>query len=157
MEEANAAVFNNGENCLSINKDIFDVKGNYDFVYIDTPYLNDSGMGVDYADFYHFLNGLVDYDNWSKKIDYNSRHLRLYRQPNVWNNQETIHKAFEQLLAKFQDATMAISYRSNGIPSIDEIVAMLENLGKKVTVYQSCDIKYVLSTKQCKEVLIVAQ
>ena len=52
---------------------------------------------------------------------------------------------------------MAISYRSNGIPSIDEIVVMLENLGKNVTIHQSCDIKYVLSTKQSKEVLIIAQ
>lgn len=157
VEEANTAVFNNGEIGNSINKDIFDVKENYDFVYIDTPYLNDSGMGVDYADFYHFLNGLVDYDNWHSRIDYNSRHLRLCRQPNVWNNHETIHKAFEQLFIKFKNTIMAISYRSNGIPSIDEIVAMLENLGKRVTIHKSCDIKYVLSTKQSKEVLIVAQ
>jgi adenine-specific DNA methylase len=157
VEEANAAVFNNGEDCNSINKDIFDIKENYDFVYIDTPYLNNSGMGVDYADFYHFLNGLVDYDNWHNRIDYKSKHLRLYRQPNVWNNQETIHKAFEQLFTKFKNTTMAISYRSNGIPSIDDIVSMLEDLGKKVTIYQSNDIKYVLSTKQSKEVLIVAQ
>ena len=114
-------------------------------------------MWVDYADFYHFLNGLVDYDNWHNRIDYKSIHLRLYRQQNVWNNQETIHKAFEQLFTKFKNTTMAISYRSNGIPSIDDIVSMLEDLGKKVTIYQSNDIKYVVSTKQSKEVLIVAQ
>lgn len=157
VEEANAAVFNNGEICCSLNKDIFDIEHNYDFVYIDTPYLNNSGIGVDYGDFYHFLNGLVDYDNWYNKIDYNSKHLRLYRQANVWNNTETIHDAFEKLFSKFRNTTMAISYRSNGIPSIDEIVVMLENLGKNVTIHQSCDIKYVLSTKQSKEVLIIAQ
>lgn len=157
VEEANAAVFNNGKNCRSINQDIFDIKPNYDFVYIDTPYLNDSGIGVDYGDFYHFLNGLVDYENWHNHIDYGSKNLRLFRQPNVWNNPDTIHSAFEQLFARFQNTTMAISYRSNGIPSIDEIVGMLENIGKKVTVHQSCDIKYVLSTKRSKEVLIVAQ
>lgn len=157
VEEANAAIFDNGENCNAINHDIFDISSKYDFVYIDTPYLNESGIGVDYSDFYHFLNGLVDYDNWHNRIDYNSKHLRLFRQPNIWNNPGTIHNGFEQLFTKFQSATMAISYRSNGTPTIDEIVSMLEKLGKKVTIHKSSDIKYVLSTKRSKEILIVAE
>ena len=157
VEEANNAVFDNGETCSSINRDIFDVEPNYDFVYIDTPYLNNSGIGVDYADFYHFLNGLVDYDNWEKRIDYKSKHLRLQRQPNVWNNSNTIHQAFKQLFTKFQNSTMAISYRSNGIPTIEELVNILEGLGKTVNIYQSNDIKYVLSTTKTNEVLIVAR
>lgn len=156
IEEANNAIFDNGEMCRSINQDIFDVEPNYDFVYIDTPYLNDRGIGIDYADFYHFLNGLVDYDNWVTRIDYKSKHLRLLRQQNIWNNSSSIHKAFERLFAQFQKSTMAISYRSNGIPSINELVKMLEQLGKKVRIYQSVDMKYVLSTKQSNEILIVA-
>lgn len=157
VEEANHAVFGNGELCKATNQDALKAESNYDFVYIDTPYLNECGVGVDYADFYHFLNGILDYNNWRTRIDYRSRHLRLCRQPNVWNNVETIYKAFEQLFAKFQNSTMAISYRSNGIPSIEELVNILENLGKKVIVHQSGDIKYALSTKRSKEVLIVAQ
>ncbi len=156
VEEANNAVFDNGETCRSINCNIFDVEPIYDFVYIDTPYLNDNGVGVDYADFYHFLNGLVDYYNWETRIDYTSKHLRLFRQQNVWNNSNTIHQAFEHLFTQFRHATMAISYRSNGIPTIDELVKTLERLGKNVRIYQSGDIKYVLSTKQSNEILIVA-
>ena len=157
VEEANNAVFDNGETCRSVNRNIFEVEPDYDFVYIDTPYLNDHGVGVDYADFYHFLNGLVDYDNWEGRIDYNSKHLRLFRQPNVWNDSNTIHQAFEQLFTQFQHSTMAISYRSNGIPTIDELVGILERLGKNVQIYQSGDMKYVLSTRQSNEVLIVAR
>lgn len=157
VEEANNAIFNNGEQCRSINYNIFDVEPMYDFVYIDTPYLNDNGVGVDYADFYHFLNGLVDYDNWNTQIDYKSKHLRLLRQPNVWNDSATIHQAFKQLFTQFRHTTMAISYRSNGIPTINELVDILEKLGKSVKIHQSGDIKYVLSTKQTNEVLIVAQ
>ena len=157
IEEANNAVFNNGKICRSINRSIFDVEPFYDFVYIDTPYLNDSGIGIDYADFYHFLNGLVDYENWGSRIDYRSKHLRLFRQNNVWNNSNTIHQAFEQLFTQFQNSTMAISYRSNGIPTIDELTRMLEKLGKNIKIYQSRDIKYVLSSKQSHEVLIVAR
>ncbi len=157
VEEANNAVFDNGEFCSSINQNIFDVTPHYDFIYIDTPYLNENGIGVDYADFYHFLNGLVDYDRWNDRIDYNSKHLRLIRQPNIWNNSETIHQAFEQLFTQFRHSTMAISYRSNGIPTINELVKLLERLGKNVKIHQSADIKYVLSTKQSNEVLIVAR
>ena len=142
--------------CRSINQNVFDVEPNYDFVYIDTPYLNEKGIGVDYADFYHFLNGLVDYDNWNNRIDYKSKHFRLLRQPNVWNDSETIHQAFEKLFTQFRHSTMAISYRSNGIPTIDELVGILERLGKKVRIHQSNNIKYVLSTKESHEVLIVA-
>lgn len=157
VEEANNAIFDNGEKCRSLNCNVFDLKPTFDFVYIDTPYLNDNGVGVDYADFYHFLNGLVDYDNWNTHIDYTSKHLRLFRQPNVWNNPGTIHQAFEQLFSQFSNATMAVSYRSNGIPSVDELVLMLEKLGKCVKIYQSDTIKYVLSTKVSNEVLIVAR
>ena len=157
VKEANNAIFDNGEVCHSINKNIFDVRTSYDLVYIDTPYLNDKGIGIDYADFYHFLNGLIDYDNWNKKVDYNSKHLRLFRQPNVWNSSETIYQAFEQLFTQFRFSTMVISYRSNGIPSIDELISILERLGKTVRIHQSSNIKYALSTKQSNEVLIVAR
>lgn len=156
IKEANNAVFDNGKQCRSFNHDVFDIKPEYDFVYIDTPYLNNNGIGVDYADFYHFLNGLVNYNNWATNIDYNSKHLRLFRQHNVWNDSETIHKSFEQLFCQFRNATLAISYRSNGIPTIDELVDMLKKLRKRISIYQSNDIKYVLSTKQSNEVLIVA-
>lgn len=156
VEEAKNAIFSNGSQCRAINCNIFDVKSEYDFVYIDTPYLNDKGIGVDYADFYHFLNGLVDYDNWNTRIDYKSKHLRLLRQPNVWNNSETIYRAFERLFYQFRNSYMAISYRSNGIPQIKELVEMLERFGKTVNIYQSNEIKYALSTKQSNEILIVA-
>lgn len=34
--------------------DALDVPGDYDLVYVDTPYIPKSGVGVDYLDFYHF-------------------------------------------------------------------------------------------------------
>ena len=71
VDEANHAVFNNGTNCLVLNQDALSIENRYDLVYIDTPYINEKGVGVDYADFYHFLNGLVYYDNWKNLIDYN--------------------------------------------------------------------------------------
>ncbi len=157
VNEANNAVFDNGQYCSSINLNVFDIEPDYDFVYIDTPYLNDCGVGVDYADFYHFLCGIVEYENWYSHIDYNSKHLRLCRKPNEWSKADSVRSAFEKLFTRFRNSIMAISYRSNGIPTIKELVDILERLGKKVEIYQSDEMRYVLSTKKSNEILIVAK
>lgn len=157
VQEANSAVFNNYEHCTSINRNVFDINQQYDLIYIDTPYINNDGLGLDYADFYHFLNGIVNYDNWDSMIDYSSKHLRLKRKANEWTDSQKIHNAFENLFDKFSESILVISYRSNGIPKIDELVKMLEKIGKDVMIYQSSEIKYVLSNKQSNEVLIVAK
>lgn len=157
VKEANDAVIDGYNKCVSINKDVFDIDANYDLVYIDTPYINENGVGVDYADFYHFLNGLCDYDNWNGQIDYKSKHLRLLRKPNVWNEKNNIYRAFEKLFEKFSDSVLVISYRSNGIPTIEELTTLLVEMGKDVKIYQSNEMKYVLSSKVSNEVLIVAK
>ena len=157
VKEANDAVFDGYNKCVSINKDVFDIDANYDLVYIDTPYINENGVGVDYADFYHFLNGLCNYDNWNGQIDYKSKHLRLLRKPNVWNEKNNIYRAFEKLFEKFSDSVLVISYRSNGIPTIEELTTLLVEMGKDVKIYQSNEMKYVLSSKVSNEILIVAK
>lgn len=156
VKEANSAIFDNKEKCISLNNDVFEIAGLYDLVYIDTPYLNETGTGVDYAGFYHFLNGIVDYDNWKSKIDYKSKNLKLIQTPSVWNDPNKIFEAFEDLFLKFKDSILVISYRSNGIPSIEELTSILKNLNKQVKVYYSTEIKYALSTKKSTEVLLVA-
>lgn len=157
VKEANDAVFDNHRFCRADNQDVFDITSSYDFVYIDTPYLNEAGVGVDYADFYHFLNGLVDYEHWSNRIDYSSKHLRLKRTANVWVDASRIKEAFNHLFNQFKNSILVISYRSNGIPTIEELIGLLETQGRKVTVHRSGKIKYVLSNQHSNEVLIVAE
>lgn len=156
VEEANHAVFDNGTNCYALSKDALTIENRYDLVYIDTPYINDKGVGVDYADFYHFLNGLVYYDNWSNLIDYNSKHHRLKREYNIWNDKDNILTGFSRLVEKFQKSILVFSYRSNGIPSIESLIALLEKNGRHNELRFSRDIKYVLSDKKSKEVLIIS-
>jgi len=53
-----------------------------------------------------------------------------------------------------KNSKIVISYREDGIPSIDKITKILNFHGKKVTI-ESINYKYVLSKKQnLKEVLI---
>lgn len=155
-EEANLAVFNNGETCRALNMDAQSIKESYDLVYIDTPYLNDKGIGVDYADFYHFLNGLVDYDHWAERIDFNSKHLRLKRNYSVWNDRENIMAGFSSLIDNFKKSILVFSYRSNGIPSIDSLVSLLEEKGRHNELHFSHDIKYALSDTKSREALIIS-
>lgn len=156
VQEINKASFNSGEPCFSICEDALSVNGDYDLVYIDTPYIGESGKCVDYADFYHFLSGLTQYNNWGEMIDYSFPHKRLKRTENPWCDKNKISEAFESLFSHFSDSTLAISYRSDGIPTIDELVAMLKKHYGTVIVNESCDIKYVLSKAMSKEVLLVA-
>jgi len=157
VQEANQAVFSGRHRACVKNGDALKIEEKFDLVYIDTPYLNESGVGVDYADFYHFLNGLLSYDNWAEMIDYRSKHLRLLRQDSVWNDASKICDAFTELFSHYGDSIMVVSYRSNGSPTIECLVDKLTTLGKKVSVYKSSEMKYVLSNKKTSEVLIIAE
>ncbi len=156
VHEANNAVFNNGVECHSVNTDALNVDSKFDLVYIDTPYINDKGIGVDYADFYHFLNGLVYYDNWANLIDFESKHHRLKRQYNIWSDKDNIINGFVQLIEHFENSILVFSYRSNGIPSIENIVDILIKHNRHNELRYSRDIKYALSDTKSKEVLIIS-
>ena len=157
IAEANRAVFSNGEVNRSLNADVFDIENQYDLVYIDTPYISGNGVGVDYLEFYHFLEGLVRYDDWGRLIDEDSRHKRLKPAGSDWASPRKIGDAFARLVRQFRDSVLVISYRSDGIPGIDAIADLLAAHHKSVTVHESASMKYVLSTKKTSEVLIVGR
>jgi adenine-specific DNA methylase len=157
IKEANNAIFSNGQKNIALNNSVFNLQNNYDLVYIDTPYISENGVGVDYLDFYHFLEGIVNYDNWHNLIDENSKHKRFRLNGSDWTSPQKIECSFERLINQFRDSTLVISYRSDGIPNIDKIVDFLEANNKTVNIYESRVMKYVLSTKKSTEVLIVGR
>ena len=99
---------------------------------------------------------MMDYEHWSEKIDYTSKHRRLNSVPSEWTNPKTITTAFEKLIHNFKDSILAISYRSDGIPPIEVIIDILKNEGKNAEVHESQKMKYVLSNKTSSEILITA-
>ncbi|MFC1713834.1 DNA adenine methylase [Candidatus Poribacteria bacterium] len=155
-EEANQAVFNNGHANQALNLDAIDVPGEYDLVYIDTPYISKRGVAVDYLGFYHFLEGLTMYDKWGKHIDRRSKHLRLKRQTNEWTDKKRIHAAFDRLFRNYQKSIIVVSYRSDGIPSRSELVSILKRYKSDVRVEHFGQYKYVLSTNsKSEEILLI--
>jgi adenine-specific DNA-methyltransferase len=155
-EEANQAVFDNGHTNRAMNLDACQVPGEYDLVYIDTPYISKRGVGVDYRSFYHFLEGLTMYDEWGQHIDRKSKHRRLKLQPSEWTDKERIHSAFDRLFERYQNSIIVVSYRSDGIPSESELVSSLKRYKRRVRVEHSGQYKYVLSTNsRSKEMLLI--
>lgn len=157
VQEANESIFSNGRSNMAINHDAFDVPGDFDLVYIDTPYISAKGTGVDYFDFYHFLEGLTDYDNWSKRINYKTKHRKLKHDRSIWVDKKRIHGAFDKLFDKYQDSILVVSYRDPGIPSSDELIDLLKSYKGDVVKVNKMDYKYVLSNGKTQELLLIAR
>ena len=157
IREINYLVYDNGKKNKAYNLDVFDVEGNFDLVYIDPPYTSSKGVSVDYLNFYHFLEGLADYENWGNKINYRTINKRFYRDNNPWNDKHKIRGKFRELFEKFKDSILVVSYRSDGIPSIEQIVSDVKLFKKRVQVYNFDNYKYVLSNGRTSEILIVGE
>ena len=154
--EANRAVFDNGRPNRALNLDATEVPGQFDLVYIDTPYISRRGVAVDYRDFYHFLEGLTLYDEWAQHIDRRSRHRRLKPQPNEWLDKNRIDAAFDRLFRRYADSIIVVSYRNDGIPSEADLVALLKRYKRQVRVEHFGQYKYVLSTNsESGEILLI--
>ncbi len=164
--EANRAVFDNERPCRALNRDVLSLKGRYELVYIDPPYINAKGIGVNYSEFYHFLEGLSDYTGWPRRIDFSSKHRRMTppSEPGAqamgadpWSSAAAVPAAFEAVFERFADSVLVVSYRSDGIPSIEKLERMLARFKSRVSVLYRDRYQYALSiNKRSREVLLVA-
>ncbi len=159
VSQANKAIIDgSGGSCTVQCRNALEADGSFDLVYIDTPYITRRGVGVDYAHFYHFLEGLLDYDGWRDRIDWGSKHLRLLPVRTAWTDPRQIHDAFERLFERFSDSTLVVSYRSDGVPSIEELVGTLRRYKKHIDVHKHEQYQYALSrNRESSEVLIIAK
>lgn len=154
-QEANDAVFDNGRENVAICQDALATPQGADLVYLDPPYLNAKGVGVDYRDFYHFLEGLVQYETWPQQIDTDSKHRRLMPQSSHWNNPREIAGAFEQLIDHHCKSILVISYRDDGIPAKEDLISILRKHNKTVIEVRQA-IQYALAHKRSHEILLIA-
>lgn len=155
VAEANAAVFDNGRDNRALCGDALETSIDFDLVYLDPPYISQRGVGVDYFEFYHFLEGLTRYEEWGQMIDYRTKHRRLRRSPSPWTKPDEILGAFEAVIARYRNSTLVVSYRSDGIPSREQIMGLLGRY--KANVFEANKTqKYVLSKRDSKELLLIA-
>ncbi len=141
----------------ALNLEPLSVTGNFDLVYVDTPYISSKGVGVDYLHFYHFLEGLVIYDQWEERIDYTKKHRPLKAVKSEWVDKNKIHSAFEKLFEHFKDSILVVSYRDNGIPSETELLEILHKFKKNIIEVKKVNYKYVLALDSSSELLFIAK
>lgn len=138
--------------------DVSEIEGDFDLVYLDPPYLPARGAGVDYGDFYHFLEGMLDYQGWSARIDARRRHRPYRLPPNPWNDRAQVASLLRRLLERFSTSTLVLSYRSDGVPAPAELLALLQRVKPRAELVDLGRYRYVLSTnQQSRELLFVGR
>lgn len=152
--EANRAVCANGHVNRVICGDALTAPTGFDLVYIDPPYINARGVGVDYLAFYHFLEGLTGYDRWPDRIDWHSKHRRFAPQPSPWANPGENVGALDALFARHRDSLLVVSYRDDGLPSRADLVDLLRAHKTSVRVVATPQ-QYALSRRQSHELLLI--
>jgi len=158
--EFNKAVFDNGkQNKVIGGYDALSAPNGVDLVYLDPPYFSsNSSNGTNYMAFYHFLEGLADYDNWEKKLNgARSKIKRIGDTPEIqnWTHKTKIVNSFNKLIERYQDNIIVLSYQSDGIPSKEEILALLRKYKKRIKLV-SKKHQYALSRKTSEELLFIA-
>ncbi len=154
--EANEAVFDSGSVCQATCTDMMAVEPGFDLVYLDPPYINSKGTAVDYHAFYHFLEGMLQYDDWPSLIDRTSKHRRLKKVDNPWCDSKRNLDQFRFAIRRFSDSIIVLSYRDNGTPTVDELAAIVRSVKTHVRVTPLQTRPYALSTsKRSHEMLIV--
>lgn len=130
----NNAVFDNQKVCQSFNGLTENLNVHADLVYLDPPYFTPNSDN-DYVRRYHFVEGLVK--NW-EGIDLQehtkTKKFKSYHSP--FSNKNETYEAFEQLIEKFKDSIIAISYSSNCKPDKEELIAMLAKHKSNIIVHE---------------------
>jgi adenine-specific DNA-methyltransferase len=124
----------------------------YDLVYVDPPYLNGRGVAVDYCDFYHFLDGLVDYSLFTAgNAKYPHRPIRA--QESAWTSSEGALRELERIVARWKNAVIFLSYRSDGLPTAGDIRRVLVRDDRRLETVSCGDYKYALSKAETNQEL----
>jgi len=156
--ETSSKIFSNKKTNEAFCNDVMELrKRNYDLVYFDPPYQRPSEKyPQDYFSMYHFLEGLVDYDNWASNIDFSKKNKPLKNKLTKLDNLSPLDR-IDKVLGKFHTSIIAISYGTPGIPTIDELKSLLKKYKNNVEVFDT-EFSYKLNKKNgndLREILII--
>lgn len=116
----------------------------YDLIYADPPYLNKRGIETDYSNFYGFLNGLCDYKVF-ENCDARYPHKPILESDSGWKSaHDAIHQT-KKIAARWPNATIVFSYRSDGVPSSEALLEALSVQDRQATLINLGELKYALS------------
>lgn len=127
---------------------------NIDVVYLDPPYINGKGTSVDYSDFYHFLEGLIDYDVFNYG-DESYPHKPINKKESAWLNPYNAKIELENICKYWKNSIIVMSYRSDGLPSPEEISQIMSINNRSVEIHSAGEYQYALSKNKNNEELFI--
>jgi len=149
---------NKSHRALSIDTaNVEQIPNDYDIVYMDPPYINGKSVPVNYSNFYHFLEGLCDYDLFLNGNECYP-HKPIINIDSAWHKRESALYKLERICKHFSKSTIIMSYRSDGLPTPNEIIKSMENCGRLVEMHTAGEYQYALSKNtENEEIFIIAR
>lgn len=140
VEAVNAAVFDNGKKNIARNGDAMTLKTKEaGLVYIDPPYYSPLSDN-EYVRRYHFVEGLAR-DWQGVEIQDHTVTKKFKSYPTPFSSRKGAGEAFDLLFKRFSESILIVSYSSNSLPTLDEMVALMAKHKRHVEVVP-VDYKY---------------
>lgn len=129
----NSSVFNNGKVNKAKNSDAMQLRiETPDMVYIDPPYYSPYSDN-EYVRRYHFVEGLAR--NWEGvEIQQHTQTKKFKSYPTPFSTRKGAADAFDLLFKKYASSIIIVSYSSNSLPTLDEMVSILSKHKEHVEV-----------------------
>jgi len=161
IDELNQICFDNGRQNRAYNFSALNCHLNGDLVYIDPPYFKQGSSSTSYHSKYHFLEGLVNYYDLPDYIDFDKRNREISINASTeFENKNNFLNDLRSLINNHLNSHIVLSYRNNGIPSINAICKLLRTFDVfEVLEYNLGQYNYALNknNKINEEVLIICR
>lgn len=139
VTEINGAIFDNGQLNRSRKGDAMNLRHKADLVYMDPPYYSPLSDN-EYVRRYHFIEGLAC--DWKGlEIQQHTKTKKFKSYPTPFSSQRGAYDAFDKLFKKFASSILVVSYSSNSLPTLDEMVGLMSKYKSHVDVMK-VDYKY---------------
>lgn len=144
VEVINNAVFNNKKRNKSYNIDSMEMKNKADLVYIDPPYYTPKSDN-EYVRRYHFVEGLAR--DWKGvEIQENTLTKKFKSYPTPFSTKNGAAEAFNSIFKRYKNSILIVSYSSNSLPTMEEMINLLKQYKENVDVVP-IDYKYSFGTR----------
>lgn len=159
-DELNQFQFLQAPNVAIVNHSALECPHVADLIYIDTPYFNKKTGGLSYHSRYHFLEGLVFYNEIPANVNYNKANREIEIHKNAeFETRSRYMNDLDELLGHYPHSMILMSYTSEGYPSIEELEALLRRHKNRVETIYFGKYNFALNrnNQNRQEVLFIAQ
>jgi adenine-specific DNA-methyltransferase len=141
--------------CVKPATDALKVKGKYDLVYLDPPYVDKKANSDTYLKKYHFLEGLSSYYEWDEKlVNCGSRYNHDNINMELAKNKVLFESYLFKLIKKYKGSIVVLSYMSEAYPSKEVFEQVFKKMFLSVKVIEK-EFSHVLAKSKRNEFLII--